>query len=461
MSKGKDWTRWVMQTARSWEDITHIIEKTGIESIDNDHRQMTEVVLEINNLIDLYDTGGMKLTNIEEQGRVLDTLHRYAMRHFEREIFIIKKYDLPGLDIQLQQHAQFMGMLERAIQDFEEGRIAVSLNLKASVLEWWVNHINTIDANTFSRENWTRVAIGEARCWDDVSEIIRRMGIDLLDREHKQLTETALELIQHAEAGDVDMEVIEDIFTRLRSIALRHFGHEEEFIYRYELPDLEKQNADHATFMKLIDDSQADFKAGKLSIQELQEALLQWWVNHINLTDYNVFSMDKWGHILLGNSETWAEALEFIHHTGVEVVDDDHKAITQHILAIDDLIALSASASPEEIKQHGHAYFDEMHGLCVAHFAHEEKTMQAALYSGFKLHKEQHNRFLVSLERHRDDFSSGRSVASKHMKNFILKWWVEHIKEFDLRAFSGHSETGSDWDALVLTDGWDEEEAAQ
>lgn len=163
------WTRWVMQTARSWDDITGIINKTGIDSIDNDHRQMTEVVLEVNNLIDIYESGAIDLNAIHEQGRVLETLYTLAKRHFDREIIIIEKYDLPQLEEQQKQHRQFLEMLTGYINDFKEGRLAVSLNLKSAVLEWWVRHINTVDTQTFSRENWTKVAIDNARSWDDVA----------------------------------------------------------------------------------------------------------------------------------------------------------------------------------------------------------------------------------------------------------------------------------------------------
>ncbi len=55
----QNWTRWILQTARKWEDIDEIIKITGIDTIDNDHRKMAEYALEINNLIDLFEKEGL------------------------------------------------------------------------------------------------------------------------------------------------------------------------------------------------------------------------------------------------------------------------------------------------------------------------------------------------------------------------------------------------------------------
>lgn len=450
-----EWVRWVMQTARTWDDIKAIVNKTGLDSIDNDHRQMTEVVLEINSLAGLHDSGVIELANIHDQEAILQRLHVYASRHFEREIMIIEKYQLPNLDAQKKQHKIFLGILDTHIAAFNEGRLAVTQDLKAEVLEWWVNHINTLDTQTFSRENWTAAAIREAQSWDDVAEIIKYMGIEVLDREHKEMTEIALELLQFTENDTVDMSAVEAVFDRLRECATRHFEHEETFISKYRLPDLDKQEKQHERFFSMLDEFLEEIRSKDgNAIKDLQVAILQWWITHINVVDYNAFSLDLWGTKILGNAKSWDEASEFIHHTGEQFVDDDHQKITEHILGIDEMIEESGTLGPDLARTFGGAYFETLLDLCQDHFRREEELMQKNRFSGYALHKEQHDRFLTALERHRDDFSQGRTVASKKMKHFILDWWVAHIKEFDQRAFGGLGETASDWDGLSKNAMW-------
>ena len=452
-----NWTRWIMQTARSWEDITGIINKTSIDSIDNDHKQMTEVVLEINSLVDIYESGEIDLKSIHEQGRVLEALYSFAKRHFDREIQIIEKYNLPGLDVQKTQHKLFLGMLTGFIEDFNEGRLAVSLNLKNAVLEWWVGHINTVDTNTFSRENWTQAAIDNARTWDDVVEIIRPMGNELLDVEHREMTEIALGLMQFIDQESPNLSEVDQVFADLSSCAERHFYHEEEFLKAYELPDLKQQEKQHEHFHAMLADYRESVKTGERKVDRaLQSSILNWWVNHINVVDYNAFSLEKQGHRILSAAKSWDQAKHFIHRTGNEIVDRDHQAITEHIMTIDELFDEETGLSAEKSRSVGHSYFQQLYALCESHFLHEEEFMRNADYSGYAMHKEQHDRFLMSLTRHHQDFAHGRSIASRHMRKSILKWWVEHIKEFDMRAFGGRDETALEWATMGTKGTWDD-----
>lgn len=450
-----NWTRWVMQTARSWDDISDIINKTGVDSIDNDHKQMTEVVLEINSLIDVYESGEIDLNTIHEQGRILQTLYSFASRHFDREIQIIEKFSLPGLDVQKTQHKLFLDMLTGFIEDFNEGRLAVSLNLKSAVLEWWVRHINTIDTNTFSRDNWTKAAIDNARTWDDVVEIIRPMGNELLDVEHREMTEIALGLMKYIEAEETDLQAIDQVFENLLGCAERHFRHEEGFLKNYDLPNLQEQEEQHRYFLNMLQEYRSSVQSGERKVdRELQSSILRWWANHINVIDYNSFSLEKQGFKILSSATSWAQAMNFIHRTGNATVDDDHKDITEHILMIDDFIDTVSGVSDASALGVGYSFFRELYVLCQNHFEREEAFMRDAEYAGYTLHKEQHDRFLMSLTRYRKDFAKGRAVASRHMKNFILKWWVEHNNEFDMRAFGGRNETASEWAAMGKQGSW-------
>ena len=82
LSQEDAWARWVMETARKWEDIDDLIHHTGIEAVDADHRRMTEVALQISNLLDMLQrTCNGRLTANEVLGHeeyVLTKLYESA-----------------------------------------------------------------------------------------------------------------------------------------------------------------------------------------------------------------------------------------------------------------------------------------------------------------------------------------------------------------------------------------------
>ena len=186
------WNRWVMQTAKTWADVSSVIKETGIEAIDYDHRRMTEAVLEINNLLELIEGGGLQMESIRQQERVLENLYAYASRHFARELRLIKKYNLPCLKEQIAAHKEFLTMLNGMIQDFREGRLTASNSIRTVILDWWIRHINELDYISFCSENWTAAVIKNATDWKDLVHLLRRTGVDSLDNEHREMTVHAL-----------------------------------------------------------------------------------------------------------------------------------------------------------------------------------------------------------------------------------------------------------------------------
>ncbi len=146
------WMRWVLQTARRWEDIAGIVQPIGIEVIDTDHRIFTEYVLELNGLIDsLKDkTGSGVQIGLEKDifRKILD----YTQFHFAREEEIMQHMHLPGYVYHRRQHEYVFELVSGLCRDFEAGRVHISEKLKVTLLDWWVRHINVVDVGTFVRK---------------------------------------------------------------------------------------------------------------------------------------------------------------------------------------------------------------------------------------------------------------------------------------------------------------------
>jgi len=433
--KSETWNRWLMQTAKTWADVSGVVKETGIETIDYDHRRMTEAILEIDNLLDLVEGGGLKMEAIHRQERVLENLYAYSARHFAREFNIIKKYDLPGYEEQRLAHNGFLTMLSGMIKDFREGRLTASHNVRAVILEWWIRHINEVDYNTFCSEDWTSAIIHGAADWQDIAQLIRSTGVETLDDEHREMTITTFSLVEDLK-GTRDAAEMDTIFGLLIDIADLHFQDEEAFIEQYELPGLNIQREQHALFLETLRRRRQDVETGASPVSgEMRFEILNLWIQHINEVDYNSFSLDKHAPKILAAAENWDHASEFIKKTDVTEINDDHQKITLIIIGLDAVIA-DAAAGAEGWRDRAAAQFDALHDACARHFRREAKIMQETNFSGFLQHNEQHEGFLKTWEKRADDIVAGRAIPTNKTKHALLEWWVEHIREFDMKAFS-------------------------
>jgi len=178
-----------MQTARTADDLTEIIRKMQIGIVDLDYRQIMSIILELSNLVESYNAGNFDLSDIRSQGVVLRDLYDCVVTHFERELLILEKYDLPLLGRQRQQHSEFLELLSSYIDEFEEGRLTVTVDLKQTILGWWVSHINTVDYQSFSQENGIPREVREAQTWDDVLGVINSADVTVLGRKFDESIE--------------------------------------------------------------------------------------------------------------------------------------------------------------------------------------------------------------------------------------------------------------------------------
>lgn len=437
------WNRWVMQTAKTWADVSSVIKETGIEAIDYDHRRMTEAVLEINNLLELIEGGGLQMESIRQQERVLENLYAYASRHFARELRLIKKYNLPCLKEQIAAHKEFLTMLNGMIQDFREGRLTASNSIRTVILDWWIRHINELDYISFCSENWTAAVIKNATDWKDLVHLLRRTGVDSLDNEHREMTVHALQLVNDLEQTPDPIEM-DMIFGLLVDIAAHHFQEEETFIDQYNLPGLNLQRQHHADFLDMLNQKREDVASGRsTAIAEIRFEILHKWIDHVNEVDYMSFSLDKHAAKILAATKNWEQASEFIKKNDLPEVNDDHQKIALLIIGLDTVIADAASGK-DNWQGRATDQFQILHEACSHHFNREEKIMLDTDYAGFNQHKEQHEKFLNTWKKRAEDIASGRAIPTDKTKHALLEWWVQHIREFDMKAFSDRREL-ADW----------------
>ncbi|MBF0146567.1 MAG: hemerythrin family protein [Magnetococcales bacterium] len=432
------WTRWVIQTARSWPDIANVVKQTGIESIDQEHRGLIESALDLNRLIELFESNEISLDILKKEAVFLERLREVTDTHFQHEEQLIGCYQLRNLSRQQAQHRQFITVLDTFIQDFNAGRMWVSLNLKMSVLEWVVNHINQVDYDTFCVDAWMPRVLESALTWDELEALIKPTGLHRLDEEHKDLVVLTLELNRWIDAPhDRYDQTLLPILERISSYAVHHFQHEEGFIARQGLPTGADQHQNHLQFMELLESLRRQVRTGSpVPPRRIKQEILNWWVNHINLLDYNTFRLDAWvgGH--LGASSSWENLSELVKTTGVDQLDQEHQDLILLTLEANDIVeAFQKGRLSPGMKERALEILNHLKEYSLHHFEGEEAMIQRHGIPGLERQQRAHRYFLDFMDDLIRDISSGRMVFSARVKTRIISWWTGHINTVDFQTF--------------------------
>lgn len=418
----RHWVRWVMQTARNWDDISSVVKRTDIDMIDDDHQKLTELTLQINNLLDTSskESRQFDLAAIAQQRHILESLYTYSEHHFHREEALIEKLGLPDGEKQRKQHEIFLNMLRTALDDFNQGRLTVSIHLKQWVLEWWVRHINEVDYHTFRQENLVERILAKPEAWAYLIPLVKPTGVASIDAEHQQLIHLAIAWVQALQAGQDGVRQLSE----LERCAREHFVDEECLIEQHGLPGLENQKVQHAKFLETLH----AFATGDTSDPVAGVRLiLNWWVSHINDADSVSFSAEHLDEIVFDGALGWEQLEKFVLSTGVAKLDAEHRAIAEQMLG------LETGSDPQVALEK----LNNMIALARHHFADEEALMTHAGSPVLRVHADNHKMFLEMIEGYRNDIAQGRLLVSKGLRRYVLAWWVRHIREYDMPAYGG------------------------
>lgn len=416
----RHWVRWVMQTARNWDDIASVVKQTDIDAIDDDHRKLTELTLQINNLLDStsQDSRRFNLETIQKQRHILESLYSYSEHHFRREEDLIEKLGLPDGEKQRKQHEIFLGMLRTALDDFNQGRLTVSIHLKQWVLEWWVRHINEADYRTFCQENMVDRILANPDTWAHLIPLIKPTGVASIDVEHRHLIHVATDWVTALQTGQDGAPLLAE----LERCAREHFVNEERLIEQHGLPGIDSQQHQHGKFLETLQACAAEPVADPVAGIRL---ILNWWISHINDVDSISFSAKNLDEIIFDGALGWQQLDPFVLKTGVAALDAEHRIIAERMLELE---ADTDTATTL-------AKIDAMISLARHHFADEEAMMARGHSALLRVHADNHLVFLEILEGFRSDLAHGRLLVSRGLKRHLLSWWVRHIREYDMPAY--------------------------
>lgn len=116
--------------------------RTGIESVDEEHRRLFEIIRETNDLIDaelLHD-------KYDEIVHILDELRDYTVKHFAHEEEYMERIHYEGLQNQKIAHEAFVERLNDInLETVDDNQKEYLDELILFLLEWLSNHILRMD----------------------------------------------------------------------------------------------------------------------------------------------------------------------------------------------------------------------------------------------------------------------------------------------------------------------------
>lgn len=255
---------------------------TGIESIDNEHRRLFEM---INEGIELVNSDDKIVLTVAKN--LVVQLKEYAATHFTHEEEYMESIEDAELGRQKREHAQFkeyMDKYDESLLNEENARENVK-ELLNYLSRWLYRHILGSDLmiGYCVKENQE-----DAFAFTDKY----KTGIELVDEEHKKLFEIIKETndLIYEEFVPDKYDAIMYIIGELKDYTVQHFNDEEDYMKKIGYDGLEAQKAAHTAFVdKLnrinfdtVEDNQQEY------LCELINYLLGWLSTHILKMDKRI-----------------------------------------------------------------------------------------------------------------------------------------------------------------------------
>lgn len=110
----------------------------GVRELDAQHKQLIAILSE------LYEAMQAGKAN-DVMGQIINKLVNYTKTHFSTEEKYMSQYGYPDLAAQQREHAVFTDKVLKFKEDFDSGRMSMSVSVTSFVKDWLVNHISVSD----------------------------------------------------------------------------------------------------------------------------------------------------------------------------------------------------------------------------------------------------------------------------------------------------------------------------
>ena len=324
-----NWRRWVMQTARTSEDLSQIVDSTGIDVIDEDHRKMLEYVLEVNLLVDDMEKRTLDMAFVYRLAELLERFLTYTKEHFTREEELMKQLALPQLEHHRQVHLDILVTLKSYLKDMESGKLTITRTLKHALLDWVVNHINDEDCGDFEPEQWMP-ALYQAKESDGIAFVFKKVHIDAVDRDHSILLEKILGLPGEAANDANSTETNLEAFLDVRKFIEKHMETERELMECYGFDPVFGE----AIFPMSVFDVLDGEGIKTFDSKELRRSIIKEWVEHVNIHNQRDMSIEKWTDNRVKAGDDDFLLLAILGESGDKEIDDRSLQLARSLISM-------------------------------------------------------------------------------------------------------------------------------
>ena len=252
------------------------------------------------------------------------------------------------------------------------------------------------------------------------------IGIEEIDNEHRRLFHMINEAIDLSKENMDVSAITKNLLSGLKDYAATHFAHEEAYMERIHDPELPIQKKEHEDFTKTVNSFSLDTsspEATKKSFDELLTYLVRWLYRHILSSDIMIGKMSS---ISVNEEDPFAFTEKY--HTGIDLVDNEHRRLFEIIHDTNDLIhAELLHDKYDEIMR----LLAELKDYTEIHFHDEEALMERIQYPELDAQKRAHTAFVERLVEidltELDDMDDNQQEYLIDLIQFLAGWLINHI----------------------------------
>ena len=252
------------------------------------------------------------------------------------------------------------------------------------------------------------------------------IGIEEIDNEHRRLFHMINEAIDLSKENMDVSAITKNLLPGLKDYAATHFAHEEAYMERIHDPELPIQKKEPEDFTKTVNSFSLDTsspEATKKSFDELLTYLVRWLYRHILSSDIMIGKMSS---ISVNEEDPFAFTEKY--HTGIDLVDNEHRRLFEIIHDTNDLIhAELLHDKYDEIMR----LLAELKDYTEIHFHDEEALMERIQYPELDAQKRAHTAFVERLVEidltELDDMDDNQQEYLIDLIQFLAGWLINHI----------------------------------
>lgn len=252
------------------------------------------------------------------------------------------------------------------------------------------------------------------------------IGIEEIDNEHRRLFHMINEAIDLSKENMDVSAITKNLLPGLKDYAATHFAHEEAYMERIHDPELPIQKKEHEDFTKTVNSFSLDTsspEATKKSFDELLTYLVRWLYRHILSSDIMIGKMSS---ISVNEEDPFAFTEKY--HTGIDLVDNEHRRLFEIIHDTNNLIhAELLHDKYDEIMR----LLAELKDYTEIHFHDEEALMERIQYPELDAQKRAHTAFVERLVEidltELDDMDDNQQEYLIDLIQFLAGWLINHI----------------------------------